>query len=272
MGCLDFWLASGQRSASQEIQILRWGPGSCMPHPQVSDTPWTPSETRHMPSLVPPWHLLWAPPLPLCQGGQRLICKQRASAGTEAPLGSVPGCQAPGPWLSSAWVRGHIPDSDLPRKGQCSPILGVSTQRPGLDGQHHAGGRDPGGHSPPGAWAGTFSSPWPVVREGVAQVQPVGVEQGVGVAPSSIPNTPVGVKQREGAIRGSDAWWSANLARAPNQPWTDVTMGSPCPFLGFISPHFLVTKACPGLWGLPAPMCHLAGPGPGHGSRMAAGR
>lgn len=73
-------------------------------------------------------------------------------------------------------------------------------------------------HSPPGAGQEPFPPPRPVVREGVSQIQPVRVEQGVGVAPGSIPNTAIGVKQREEAIRGSDEGQSADLALAPNQP------------------------------------------------------
>lgn len=114
----------GQRSASEAIKILRWGQGCSVQHPQVPDTPWTLSETRHMPSLVPPWHLLSAPPLPLSQGGQRLVCKQSRRVQARSPSGLCTRRPGPGPLLSSAWVRGHIPDYALPRKGQCNHILG----------------------------------------------------------------------------------------------------------------------------------------------------
>lgn len=61
-------------------------------------------------------------------------------------------------------------------------------------------------HSTLGVWAQTFArcrlSPWPVVRV-VSQVGTVRVEAvGVGVAPSSTPNTSSGVKWGEMAIQG----------------------------------------------------------------------
>lgn len=69
-------LPPGQRSASKASKMPRQGLGSSEQHLQVPGTLQTPSQTRHVPSLVLPWHCPLPCRLPLVGGGQQLVGKQ----------------------------------------------------------------------------------------------------------------------------------------------------------------------------------------------------
>lgn len=127
MGCLDFWLTPGQRSASEEIKIPRWGQGSSVRHLLVSDTPWTLRPPGTCPASC---HLgTCSQPHPSPSPGQRLVCKQSRRVQELRPLWTpYQAVRSPAHCSPRPGFEGTAPT--VPSTGTVQPHPQVSARRP----------------------------------------------------------------------------------------------------------------------------------------------